>query len=128
VIYRPANDADKCPDDDSPCRNTIEVQYQDDNKIIPAGGSYIRARIIHTGPRIIDAGVHDDWLWVEDIDHKRWQYLVGTKPFKKVLGLRWQQRADGTYPIPDTCKAIPECEKYINNIQKHDTDPMEIAQ
>ena len=121
VVYRSGYDSRKCLDDLRPCQNTIEIQYRDNGDTEPGDGPAVRTRIVHTGPKIIDAGVQDGWLWIEDIDQRKWQYLVGTEPLTNVLAMRWKnadeallQKASGSrYRIPETCKEIPECKEFV---------------
>ncbi len=121
VVYRSGYDSRKCLDDLRPCQNTIEIQYRDNGDPEPGDGPAVRTRIVHTGPKIIDAGIQGGWLWIEDIDQRKWQYLVGTEPLTKVLAMRWRnsdeallQKASGLrYRIPETCKEIPECKEFV---------------
>ncbi|MBY5806086.1 hypothetical protein E0H59_18340 [Rhizobium leguminosarum bv. viciae] len=114
VIYRSADDPEKCPNDHSQCQNTIEIRYQGDGGIGPGTGSNVRTRIVHAGPKIIDAGVDGDWLWIEDVEQKKWNYLVGTEPLRSLLAMRWRQLPPGsTYRIPETCKEIHDCRAFM---------------
>lgn len=124
VVYRAGYDNKKCFDDLSDCQNTIEIQYQDGGKGIPEpdDGHTVRTRIVYTGPKIIDAGVQGDWLWLEDVKQRKWRYLVGTEPLAEILEMRASGASQGgpgfKYRIPQTCREIAECKAFVAKSDK----------
>ncbi|SFJ53236.1 hypothetical protein SAMN04515648_4445 [Phyllobacterium sp. CL33Tsu] len=128
VVYRAGYDNKKCLDDLSDCQNTIEVQYRDAAKGLaePDDGHTARTRIVYIGPKIIDAGVQGDWLWLEDVKLRKWRYLVGTQPLSDILEMRWQNASGASlqgaagfkYRLPQTCKDIAECKAFVSKPDK----------
>ncbi|MGH0280445.1 hypothetical protein [Sinorhizobium meliloti] len=118
TIYRPIySRSTVCKDDlSATCNNTIELKYVNEN-----GKDYTRASISHFGPKIIDAGISGDWIWLDDVYLRRWSYIIGTEPLKAILAQRWRNitwRGPGNpfgidYRIPSSCEDIKGCKESI---------------
>jgi len=124
-------DLNRCGDqaeidkDKNLCGNTIEIQYDSPNE--DALNPPVRAIITDFGPQLSGAKIENGWLWLKYKDvagkEKIKRYLVGMKPMREMLQMRWwgmkwktdpADETDTDITIPNSCVLDSDCRKHFD--------------